>query len=396
MRIWYNWGMSDRVKVSVLVPIYNVEKFLPECLDSLVNQTLKEIEIICINDGSTDKSSKIIKEYAEKDKRIKMIDKKNSGYGDSMNQGLKKATGEYVGIVESDDFIDLNAFEKLYKIAKREKADVIKANFYEYFTDKKKDVAKSEMFLPEDTGMLFDPSEHRHIFYQKPSIWSAIYRNAFLKKNKIDFLPSPGASYQDAGFNFKVWASTDRAFLVDEAFLHYRQDNPNSSVKDSGKVYCVKDEYDEVERFLKEKGTLEKYGSTLATMRLSSYIWNMKRLARKQALEFAKVVKEDYVRLEKEGFLDANKLDKVGKNNAKMIVTKHPYLYVNVRPLHEAKNKTRAVLVKTVKVVFPGYKQRIQTINLVKEMKMTQRELEEKIDELEEKLENAEKKNGKK
>ncbi len=388
--------MSDRVKVSVLVPIYNVEKFLPECLNSLVNQTLKEIEIICINDGSTDKSPKIIKEYAAKDKRIKMIDKKNSGYGDSMNQGLKKATGEYVGIVESDDFIDLNAFEKLYKIAKREKADVVKANFYEYFTDKKKDVAKSEMFLPEDTGTLFDPSEHRHIFYQKPSIWSAIYQNVFLKENKIDFLPSPGASYQDVGFNFKVWASTNRAFLVDEAFLHYRQDNPNSSVKDSGKVYCVKDEYDEVERFLKEKGTLEKYGPTLATMRLSSYIWNMKRLARKQALEFAKIVKEDYARLEKEGFLDVNRLDKVGRNNAKMIATKHPYLYVNVRPLHEAKNKTRAVLSKTVKTVFPGYRQRLQTINLVKEMKITQRELEEKIDELEEKLEEAEEKNGKK
>lgn len=384
------------MKVSVLVPIYNVEKFLPECLESLVKQTLKEIEIICINDGSTDGSPKIIKKYMAKDKRVKMIDKKNSGYGDSMNQGLKKATGEYIGIVESDDFIDLNAFEKLYKIAKREKADVVKANFYEYFTDKKKDVAKSEMFLPEDTGVLFDPSEHPHIFYQKPSIWSAIYRKVFLKENKIDFLPSPGASYQDAGFNFKVWASTSRAYLVDEAFLHYRQDNPNSSVKDSGKVYCVKDEYDEAERFLKEKGTLEKYGSILATMRLSSYIWNMKRLARKQALEFAKVVKADYERLEKEGFLDADKLDRVGKNNAKMIVTKHPYLYVNVRPLHEAKNKARSALAKTAKTVFPGYKQRIQTINLVKEMKATQRELEGKIDELEEKLAQVEEKNGKK
>ena len=92
--------MSNGVKVSVLVPIYNVEEFLPECLDSLVNQTLREIEIICINDGSKDDSLKILKEYASKDKRIKIIDKKNTGYGDSMNQGLKKATGEYVGIVE--------------------------------------------------------------------------------------------------------------------------------------------------------------------------------------------------------------------------------------------------------------------------------------------------------
>ena len=121
--------MSSRVKVSVLVPIYNVEEFLPECLDSLVNQTLKDIEFICINDGSKDDSLKILKEYAKKDKRILIINKKNSGYGDSMNKGLEKAKGEYIGIVESDDFIDLDAFEKLYNIAKKNDADVVKRIF---------------------------------------------------------------------------------------------------------------------------------------------------------------------------------------------------------------------------------------------------------------------------
>ena len=199
--------MSSRVKVSVLVPIYNVEDYLPECLDSLVNQTLKEIEIICINDGSTDSSPEIIKSYMKKDKRVKIIDKKNSGYGDSMNQGLKKATGEYVGIVESDDFIELDGFEKLYGIAKKNDVEVVKSNFYEYFTEKHKDGGKSDMFLPNEVNKVIDPREHRHVFYEQPSIWSAIYRNDFLKKNDIAFLPSPGASYQDAGFNFKVWAS---------------------------------------------------------------------------------------------------------------------------------------------------------------------------------------------
>ena len=124
--------MKSKVKVSVLVPIYNVQDFLPECLDSLVNQTLKEIEIICINDGSTDNSLDIIKQYAKKEKRIVIIDKKNSGYGDSMNQGLKKATGEYIGIVESDDFIELNAFESLYNIAKKNNVEAVKSNFYEF------------------------------------------------------------------------------------------------------------------------------------------------------------------------------------------------------------------------------------------------------------------------
>ena len=102
-------------KVSILVPICNVERYLRECLNSLVNQTLREIEIICINDGSTDSSLSIIREYERRDERIVVIDKPNSGYGDSMNKGIELARGEYIGIVESDDFASLNMFETLYK-----------------------------------------------------------------------------------------------------------------------------------------------------------------------------------------------------------------------------------------------------------------------------------------
>lgn len=381
----------SRVKVSVLVPIYNVEKYLPECLDSLVGQTLKDIEIICINDGSTDGSLGIIKDYAKKDKRIVIIDKKNSGYGDSMNQGLEKATGEYVGIVESDDFIDLNGFEKLYNYAEKHDVEVVKSNFYEYFTEKHKDTGRSRMFLPEDTERVVDPRERRHVFYEQPSIWSAIYRNDFLKDNKIDFLPSPGASYQDSGFNFKVWASARRAYFTDEAFLHYRQDNPSSSVKSDGKVYAVKDEYDEVERYLKERGLMEEYGHTLTAMRFSAYIWNMARLTRKAAKEFAKVAKKDYQRIKSEGYLESDKLDKVGLGNAKSVAIKHPNLYLNFRPLHEARNKVRRGASDVVKNALPAYKQRLHTINMVKELSVKWGEIEDKIRKLEDKLDKGEK-----
>ena len=106
-------------KVSIVVPIYNVEKYLRQCLNSIINQTLKDIEIICVNDGSTDLSTQIINEFAEKDNRIKIINKENSGYGASMNRGFDSATGEYLGIVESDDYADPCMFEKLYGIAKK-------------------------------------------------------------------------------------------------------------------------------------------------------------------------------------------------------------------------------------------------------------------------------------
>jgi glycosyltransferase involved in cell wall biosynthesis len=107
-------------RISIIIPIYNVNKYLRECLDSIINQTLKTIEIICVNDGSTDNSLEIIKEYIY-DNRIIIINKNNSGYGDSMNQGLNIASGEYIGIVESDDYVDIYMFENLYKITKKKR-----------------------------------------------------------------------------------------------------------------------------------------------------------------------------------------------------------------------------------------------------------------------------------
>lgn len=378
--------MNSRVKVSVLVPIYNVEEFLPECLDSLVNQTLKDIEIICINDGSKDSSLEIINKYASKDKRIKVIDKKNTGYGDSMNQGLKKATGEYVGIVESDDFIDTDAFEILYGIAKENDADVVKANFYEYYGEENKDKSVSDMFTSEDIGVVVDPRTKRDIFYQPPCIWTGIYKNSFLKDNRIDFLPTPGASYQDAGFNFKVWSMARRAYFIRRAFLHYRQDNSNSSVKDAGKVYCVKDEYDSIEKFLTENDLLNELGPTAFTCRFGGYIWNLHRLKIKPALEFSKVVKQDYKRAKKAGFLNADRLDGVGMHNTRTIAIRYPKLYIFFRPLHDLRNSAKPVLSKTLKTIFPRYKQRLYTINSLKRLNDAQQELSIKINNLEARL----------
>lgn len=377
--------MKNRVKVSILVPIYNVEEFLPECLDSLVNQTLKEIEIICINDGSKDDSLKIIKKYAARDDRIVIIDKKNSGYGDSMNRGLEKATGEYVGIVESDDFIDIDAFEKLYAIAKKYDVEVVKSNFYEYFGSTNSDKAVSNIFLLEDIGRVIDPREDSQIFYQLPCIWAAIYKNDFLKKNGIKFLPTPGAAYQDTGFNLKVWSLARRAYFVKRPFLHYRQDNAKSSVKDAGKVYCVKEEHDEVERFLEEKGLMEELGPLAFTCRFGSYIWNLHRLKFRPAMEFANVVKEDYERAKSRGFLESNRLDAVGRRNAKMMASKHPKMYVLLRPIHDLRNSVRGLAVKVLKKISPCYRQRLKTIDTIGKLIEIKSELDIKIQELESK-----------
>lgn len=327
-----------------------MEKYLDECLNSLVEQTLKEIEIICINDGSTDNSLKIIKSFAKKDKRIVIINKSNSGYGKSMNMGLDKATGEYIGIVESDDFVAQNAFYEMYKIAKKNDIDVVKANFHKYMT-KKGSTGTSELFLKNEIGRVIDPRKHRHIFYQQPSIWSAIYKRSFLNDNEIRFLPSAGASYQDAGFNFKVFAMAKKVFFMDEAFLFYRQDNPNSSVKSDGKIYAVKDEYDEVERFLKERDLMEEFGSTLAIVRMGGYIWNMRRLTKSTALEFAKVVKSDYIRYKEAGYFDSTELDKDAEFIVNNPIIVNPERFVKTRFMYELKDKMKTELLGVYKIV---------------------------------------------
>ena len=127
---------QDKIKVSVIVPVYNVEKYLRECLNFLVNQTLKEIEIICINDGSEDSSLEILNEYASKDSRFVIINQENSGQSVARNKGLDIAKGEYIGFVDSDDWVDLNFFENLYSEAVKNNSDIAAASIRKVIYDK--------------------------------------------------------------------------------------------------------------------------------------------------------------------------------------------------------------------------------------------------------------------
>lgn len=289
-----NLSQNECPKISLLVPIYNVERYLRECLISAQNQTLRDIEIICINDGSTDSSRQIIQEFLDADPRFRVIDKPNSGYGASMNMGLDACRGEYVGILESDDFLDAEALQAMYDAAVKNDADVVKADFYFYWSIPEE---RNERFgfVDSKTAGLIDPYVFTDPFYLKPSIWSAIYKRSFLKENDVRFLETPGASYQDAGFNFKVWASTHKAVLIDRAFLHYRQDNEASSVNSPGKVYCVCDEYSEMLRYLENRPEAKKaLMPILVKMRYDSYMWNYDRLTEELQREFIMRMAEDF------------------------------------------------------------------------------------------------------
>lgn len=233
-------------KVSILIPTYNVEQYMRICLDSAVNQTLQEIEIIVINDGSTDNCLEIVKEYAERDPRIRIIDKENGGYGKAMNCGYDIATGEYIGIIEPDDYVDLHMYEDLYNLAKEKDLDFIKADFNRFQHDEYGNlifmynkIAK----LDENYNVVIKPSEVKSSFTYIMNTWSGIYKHSFLEEHKIRHNETPGASFQDNGFWFQTMMFAERAMFYNKPYYCNRRDNPNSSVASREKVYCMNEEY---------------------------------------------------------------------------------------------------------------------------------------------------------
>lgn len=246
-------------KVSVILPIYNVSQYLRECLDSVVSQTLKDLEIICIDDGSTDNSLEIIREYAKRDSRIVVITGSNGGYGKAMNRGLDRASGEYIGIVEPDDYIVPEMFQELYDIASANSLDMVKADFYRFSRDSSgQEQLQYELLDKTKTryGQLLCPAEDPSCIRFTMNTWCGIYRREFLETYHIRHNETPGASFQDNGFYFQTFVFAQRAMIVNKPYYRNRRDNPNSSVKSKEKVYCMNIEYDYIRDLLMQDRTL--------------------------------------------------------------------------------------------------------------------------------------------
>lgn len=292
-------------KVSVVVPVYNVEEYLAECIESIIGQTLQSIEIIIVNDGSTDSSLSIAKSYAEKDSRIEIIDKENRGYGHSMNRGFEKARGEYIGIVESDDCARPQMFQKLYEQAKASDADVVRSNYYAMSNEGTRFNLIDVLNLaaaPYYTA--FNPQDYPDILRGSPAIWTGIYKKSFIQDSGISFLETPGASYQDTGFMLKALTTAERVVLMREAFLNYRVDNANSSVKSGAKAFCVCDEYSSFEKFLSlSPDKLEAFRQVVVAKKYETYLWNYNRLDDSLKPEFLDKMKEEFSKAASKGDL---------------------------------------------------------------------------------------------
>lgn len=300
-------------KVSIIIPTYNVEDYLRECMESVTRQTLDDIEIICINDGSTDGSLEILKEYADKDSRIILVDKKNEGYGVGMNIGLDKATGEYIGIVEPDDFVPLNMYEDLYNIAKENDLDFVKADFYRFTRNSNN--GNMELIYNhldasgENYNQVINPFEKPYITTFIMNTWSGIYRRDYIEKYHIRHNTTPGASFQDNGFFWQTFIYAKRCMFIDKPYYMNRRDNPNSSVNNKQKVYCMNVEYDFIRDIFMQKGNeelWERFKSYYNYKRYFSYIFTIGRISDEFKREYVERISKEMRRAVELDEIDMN------------------------------------------------------------------------------------------
>lgn len=231
--------------MSVVVPIYKVERYLAECVDSLLAQTLEDIEIILVDDGSPDRCGEMIDAYARRDPRVLALHQPNRGYSAAVNRGFDAARGEYIGIIESDDWVEPDMYETLYADAVRYDTDVTKGMFYVYNSTLKEPEKRNVVFTngsgvdlrraPEGP---FSITQWPTLFAFHPSIWSAIYRASFVKAIRMP--ESAGASYQDFPFMARVMCSAGRISVVKRCFVHWRNDpEQGNSTSSRGKKLLV-------------------------------------------------------------------------------------------------------------------------------------------------------------
>ena len=286
-------------EISILVPVYNVEKYLSACLDSILQQTYTDFEVICMDDGSTDRSGDILDAYAGKDERIRVIHKANAGYGETMNAAMQLAKGNYIGIVESDDTIEYDMYQVLYDTITEYGLDLVKTDFYAVWDNKDGTVRKQYCCLTNDSEMyhsVISPCVQTTAYLAEKFTWNALYKKELIMGNNIRYNETPGASYQDNGFWFQTFYWAKRIMFLDRAFYNYRQDNVLSSVHDNQKVYAMKNEFDFIRKFMVSYriAAIELY-QICFHWRMLAYIGTLERIDLPLKPGFAKTIEEERV-----------------------------------------------------------------------------------------------------
>lgn len=323
----------SKIKVSVIVPVFNVEEYLSTSLDSILNQTLKDIEIICINDGSTDASLDILENYAKKDARIKIISKKNEGQGIARNIGLDNAQGEFIAFVDSDDFIKEDMLEKSYEKSVSKNLDLVmyKISSFDnetheindnlwYYSLKCFDGFEKEIFNNSDT------KKFTHLISVTP--FNKLYKRSFIEKNNIRFPDK--YIFEDEVFFYNVYLKAKRISLIDENLYYYRTNRKGSTVSNnSDKDYTdVVHIFRLIRQLLIETNYLNTYKKQVYNRFFHLILWRFSQTAPKYRENFFNLMKMEFSKLledkSKETYLSITDLEsKIKSRTLKVLNSKN-------------------------------------------------------------------------
>ena len=295
------------VKVSVVIPIYNVEDFLGECLDSITNQTLDDIEIICVNDGSKDRSLEILNEYAAKDDRITVIDQENGGHAVATNRGMDMATGKYLFLMDSDDILDIHALEETYKVAEEKQVDFVIFQAINYYMDTGELVEQENYSMNEIADRVgdsvFNWKDVRDLAFDiTVTPWSKLYNREFVMKNNCRF--SEGLVFDDNIFFWEVFFSSEKiAFLRKHLFKrrwHSESSTMSGGIKFLDSIEIIKILWKTFQRF----GRFEEYKETLYRKRVVTGYWRMTVTKEEFQQMYFDKYKESLLEIKQEDFFD--------------------------------------------------------------------------------------------
>ena len=263
-------------KVSVIIPVYNVEQYLRECLDSVVNQTLKEIEIICVDDGSTDKSLNILLEYAKKDNRITVLKQENLHAGVARNAGLAVARGEYLSFLDSDDFFELNMLEEMSKKADEDKSDVVVCGNYVYDEQKQKMIRQVHIEKHFLEATPFSPTlfGDKLFTFCNPNPWTKLFKHNLFIKNNLHF--ERYIRCNDFTCVYTALATANKISVIDTPFIIYRSNQKNNVTSQrSDQVDCFLYAVDKLEKKLKKLDLYQTFEQTFKNRITNSFRWEL-------------------------------------------------------------------------------------------------------------------------
>lgn len=318
---------SMEYKISVILPVYAGESTLPQCLDSVLAQTYQNLEIIIVNDGSPDSSSKIIDSYVKRDNRVVAIHKKNAGYGAAINSGLNVASGDFIAIVETDDWVELDMFERLLEAYHLAPNPIVKATFNRIQNERIINTQSLKHLCSFDENNIgkLTPSESVELFLLESSIWTGIYRRDFLEENYIRFYESPGASYQDMPFKFICYSIVEEITLLNIPVYNYRVLNEGSSSASTDKALISFDNYDVIKNFLIKSERFSTFLQAFYFHHMFDLVFHASRLEGNGLEQYLKKARSVFTEAQSEGF----KLE-----NTAFSPDTNDYYYNHVLPLY--------------------------------------------------------------